>query len=111
MALVRWNPNREIDSLQREMNRLFDDVFTLSPRQNGVAGFTPAAEIEEQDDAYLLRLEIPGIKKDNLDIQVTAETVAISGERRSSAQTDEDGVTRSEFRYGSFNPDSTSVCV
>ncbi|MEO1509216.1 MAG: Hsp20/alpha crystallin family protein [Cyanobacteria bacterium J06633_23] len=102
MALVRWNPNRELDSLQREMNRLFDDVFT-SPRQNGISGFTPAAEIEERGDAYHLRLEVPGISKDDLDIQVTAETVSISGERRASTQTEEDGLTRSEFRYGSFS--------
>ncbi|MEM1241631.1 MAG: Hsp20/alpha crystallin family protein [Cyanobacteria bacterium P01_H01_bin.26] len=103
MALVRWNPNREIDSLQREMNRLFDDVFTLSPHQNGISGFTPAVEIEERDDLYHLRLEVPGINKDDLDIQVTSETISISGERRTSSQTEEDGVTRSEFRYGSFS--------
>lgn len=103
MALVRWNPNRELDSLQREMNRLFDDVFTLSPRQNGVSGFTPVAEIEEHGDNYHLRFEVPGISKDELDIQVTADTVSISGERKSSAKTEEDGVTRSEFRYGSFS--------
>ncbi|MEM9264389.1 MAG: Hsp20/alpha crystallin family protein [Cyanobacteria bacterium P01_F01_bin.13] len=101
MTLVRWNPNRELDSLQREMNRLFEDVFTLSPR--GLSGFTPAAELKEQDDAYHLKLEVPGISKDNLDIQVTAETVSISGERKSSTKSEEDGVTRSEFRYGSFS--------
>ncbi len=103
MALVRWNPSRELDSLQREMNRLFDDVFTLSPHANGLSGFTPAAELEESGDAYSLKLEIPGINKDDLDIQVTAETVSISGERKSSVQSEEEGVTRSEFRYGSFN--------
>lgn len=102
MALVRWNPNRELDSLQREMNRLFDDVFTLTP-SNGLSGFTPAAELEERDDAYHLRLEIPGISKDDLDIQATANTVSVSGERQSSAKHKEDGMTRSEFRYGSFS--------
>lgn len=103
MTLVRWNPNRELDSLQREMNRLFDDVFTLAPRQSAVSGFTPAAEIEEHGDTYHLRLEVPGISKDDLDIQVTAKTVSISGERKSSTQSEENGVTRSEFHYGSFS--------
>ena len=102
MALVRWNPNRELDSLQREMNRLFDDVFTLTP-SNALSGFTPAAELEEQDDAYHLRLEVPGISKDDLDIQATANTISVSGERQSSANHEEDGMTRSEFRYGSFS--------
>ncbi len=103
MTLVRWNPNRELDSLQREMNRLFEDVFTLSPRHSGISGFTPAAELEESDDAYSLRLEIPGISKEDLDIQVTAASVSVSGERKSSTKSEEDGVTRSEFRYGSFS--------
>ena len=102
MSLVRWNPTHEIDSLQREMNRLFDDVFTLSPRRQDFSGFTPAAELEESDDAYHLSLEIPGINTDDLDVQVTAETVSVMGERKSSTETNEDGVTRSEFRYGSF---------
>lgn len=102
MALVRWDPSREIDTLQREMNRLFDDVFTPSPGRNGVSGFTPAAEIEENRDSYCLKLELPGINKEDLDIQVTAEAVSISGERKSETRTEENGVTRSEFRYGSF---------
>ncbi|MEM9808319.1 MAG: Hsp20/alpha crystallin family protein [Cyanobacteria bacterium P01_D01_bin.56] len=102
MTLVRWNPTREIDSLQREMNRLFDDVFTLSPRQQNHASFTPAAELEESDDSYHLSLEIPGINTDDLDVQVTAETVSVTGERKSSVKTEAAGMTRSEFHYGSF---------
>ncbi|MEM8806879.1 MAG: Hsp20/alpha crystallin family protein [Cyanobacteria bacterium P01_G01_bin.38] len=102
MAIVRWDPTREINSLQREMNRLFDDVFTPSLHRNGISGFTPSAELVEQADTYHLRLELPGINKDDLDIQVTAEAVSISGERKSEIETESDGVTRSEFRYGSF---------
>ncbi|MEL6321599.1 MAG: Hsp20/alpha crystallin family protein [Cyanobacteria bacterium J06626_14] len=102
MALVRWNPSREIDTLQREMNRLFDDVFTDFPRRNGMAGFVPSAELSETADGYNLKLELPGLSKDELDIQVTAEAVSIAGERKSEAKTEENGVTHSEFRYGSF---------
>ena len=102
MTLVRWNPGREIDTLQREMNRLFDDVFTPSPRWHALSGFTPAAELAEVNDAYQLKLEVPGIEKDDLDVQVTAEAVTISGERKSTTKTEEDGRVRSEFRYGSF---------
>ncbi|MEO0458629.1 MAG: Hsp20/alpha crystallin family protein [Cyanobacteria bacterium P01_A01_bin.114] len=103
MAIVRWDPTREINSLQREMNRLFDDVFTPSTYRNGLSGFTPSAELAEKGDTYHLRLELPGINKDDLDIQVTAETISISGERKSEVQTETDGATRSEFRYGSFH--------
>ncbi|MBW4678900.1 MAG: Hsp20/alpha crystallin family protein [Microcoleus vaginatus WJT46-NPBG5] len=102
MALIRWEPFREIDSLQREMNRLFD---TLTPaaegRTNGVA-FIPAAEMQETPEAIHLKLEVPGLEAKDLDVQVTAEAVAISGERRSENKTEENGMVRSEFRYGKF---------
>ena len=102
MAVVRWNPAREIDTLHREMNRLFDDVFTPAPAWKSFSGYTPAAELEETDDAYQLKLELPGIKKDELDIQVTADSVAISGERKVGNKSEDPSKFRSEFRYGSF---------
>lgn len=104
MALVRrMDPFREIDTLQRQMNRLFEDFAAPSAirEQNGFS-FVPAAEIEESDDSLDLRLEVPGMKPEDLSIEVTAESVAISGERRSEHKTEEDGRTRSEFRYGRF---------
>ncbi|NJK65288.1 MAG: Hsp20/alpha crystallin family protein [Microcoleus sp. SU_5_3] len=102
MALIRWEPLREMNSLQREMNRLFDSLTPEVDRgSNGVA-FVPPAEIEETPDAIHLKLEIPGMESKDLDVQVTAEAVAISGERRSETKTEEKGMTRSEFRYGSF---------
>jgi len=82
MALIRWEPLREMDSLQREMNRLFDSLTPATDRgSNGVA-FVPAAELNETPEAIHLKLEIPGMEAKDLDVQVTAEAVAISGERR-----------------------------
>jgi len=102
MAMVHWTPFREIESLQREMNQLFD---TLAPTTNGDTGrvsFIPAAEIQETPEAVHLKVEIPGLEAKDLDVQVTAEAVSISGERKSETRTEEKGVTRSEFRYGKF---------
>ncbi len=104
MTLVRWQPFRELYSLQREMNRLFDDLATDRERdqKSDGLGYVPAAELDETADAYQLKLEIPGIDKAELDIQVTAEAVAVSGERRSETRTENQGSTRTEFRYGRF---------
>jgi HSP20 family protein len=102
MALVRWEPFREMDLLRREFNRLFDDAMTPTTRENGGFTFVPAAEMEEADGAIHLKLEVPGMEAKDLDVQVTAESVSISGERRSETRTEEKGVTRSEFRYGKF---------
>lgn len=102
MALVRWEPLREMDSLRREFNRLFDDVLTPTVRESGGFTFAPAAEMQETDEAVHLKLEIPGIEAKDLDVQVTSESVSISGERRSETRTEEQGMVRSEFRYGTF---------
>lgn len=102
MALIRWEPLREVDTLQRQMNRLFDDFLpTTRAGRNGMA-FIPPAEIEETADAVHLKLEVPGMDAKDLDVQVSAEAVSITGERKSETKTDEKGWTRSEFHYGKF---------
>jgi len=63
----------------------------------------PAAELNETPEAIDLKLELPGMNPDDLEVQVTADAVSIAGERKSETKTTENGVTRSEFRYGSFH--------
>ena len=102
MAIVRFSPWREIDSLQKEMNRLFEGFSQDFNNQEKGITFTPAAELQETEDAIYLKLEVPGLEGKDLDVQVTAEAVAIKGERRQESQTENNGMTRSELRYGSF---------
>ncbi len=104
MALIRWEPFREIESLQREMNSLFDTLTPRTERGSITTGpsFLPAAEMHETPNAIELRVEVPGMEAKDLDVQVTAEAVSISGERKSETKTEERGMTRSEFRYGRF---------
>lgn len=104
MALIRWEPFREVNTLQREMNRMFDSLVAANRGESENLGisFIPAAEMQETDEAIHLRLEVPGLEAKDLDVQVTAEAVALSGERKSETKTEEKGVTRSEFRYGKF---------
>lgn len=107
MALVHWEPFREIESMQREMNRLFEQMMML-PGDGGrdimAAGttFVPPAEMHETQDRITLKMEIPGIEAKDLDVNVTAEAVAIAGERKSEIKNEERGMHRSEFRYGRF---------
>ena len=99
--LMRWDPLREIETLQRQMNHLFDDFYPTTGAINGKT-FVPAAELRETPEAIHLKLEVPGLDANDLDIQVTAEAVSITGERRTETKTEEKGMTRSEFRYGKF---------
>lgn len=103
MTLVRWQPWREMESLQKQFNRLLDDALLPNTKwENSELGFAPSAELDETEDAILLKLEIPGMEAKDLDVQVTPEAVSVSGERKSETKTEEKGVTRSEFRYGKF---------
>jgi HSP20 family protein len=111
MAIIQWRPFRDIthwepfptvETLQAEMNRLFQQ---LSPSENGDSefmAFMPSAELEDTPEAIHLKLEIPGLEAKDLDIQVTDRSVSISGERKSETKTEEKGTVRSEFRYGKF---------
>ena len=102
MRLVRYNPTRELQSLERSFNRLFDDLIPVDFRELNNFAKIPAAELTETDDALHLKLEIPGMEAKDLDIQVTEDSVSISGERQSETKTEDNGNTKSEFYYGKF---------
>jgi HSP20 family protein len=100
MSLIRWEPFREIDSLQREMNRLFDTITPTTGKELGT--FIPLAELHETPEAFQIKLEVPGMEAKDLDIEVTAEAVTIGGERKSETKAEEKGYMRTEFHYGQF---------
>lgn len=99
--LSRHNPWQEFNTLQRQINRLFEDNISPTAFENSVAR-VPAAEIKETENEIHLKLELPGMEAKDLDIQVTENAVAISGERKSENKTEENGVFKSEFHYGKF---------
>ena len=101
-SFVNFPVVREINSLQKKMNHLFNVCGSTINGEVKEIAFTPAVEINENNDYIDLKLEIPGLDAKNLDVQVTAKTVEIKGERRQEAQTEQQGMTRSEFGYGTF---------
>lgn len=111
MAIVRYNPWSEMNSLQRQLNRMFDDVLTPATLADfGNFSKVPAAELTETEDNLILKLEVPGMQPAELNIEATAKSISISGERKSETQAEDEGKTRlsegvsfrTEFRYGSF---------
>lgn len=105
MALIRWEPFREVESLQKEMNRLLDRIVPTDVGNGEKVGlsFIPAAEVTETPEAVQLKLEIPGMEAKDLNVEVTADSLTINGERKSEIKTEEEGFTRTEFRYGKFH--------
>ena len=95
MAIVRYNPWTEMTSLQRQLDRMFEDVQAPIFR-------TPAAELTETEDALHLRLELPGMEAKDIDVEVTQNAVKVIAERKSETKTEDKGNTRSEFYYGKY---------
>ncbi|SRR5579883_455138 len=102
MALIRWEPFREFETLQRQMNRLFDEIRPTSRQSEAAIAFIPPAEMEENPDSIQLRMELPGINPEDLNVQVSPDAVSISGERRTEVKAEDRGVIRTEFSYGRF---------
>ncbi len=95
MTIVRYNPWAEMNALQRQIDRMFEDVQAPVSR-------TPAAELTETDDALHLRLELPGVEAKDVDVEVTENAVKVIAERKSETKTEDKGKTRSEFYYGKY---------
>ncbi|ESA38789.1 heat shock protein hsp20 [Leptolyngbya sp. Heron Island J] len=101
-SIERWEPFGEFDALRKEMDKLFDQFRPGWAEDENGFGFVPSAEINETETEIHLKLEVPGMEADDLDIEVTDGAVIIKGERQSETKTEEKGGFRSEFHYGKF---------
>lgn len=100
MAVIRWQPFQEIHALRRQMDQMFDELAASEPQS--ATSWKPAIELQDTEENLILRAEIPGVDGKDIDVHVTREAVAISGEHRFEKKTQEKGFFRSEFRYGNF---------
>ena len=105
MALVRWEPAREINSLQQEMNRLFSTFFDTPTSGNGqsVRRWIPAMDLVETDDHYVLTADLPGLSQDDINLEFEGDVLTLSGERRSEHTDRKEGFFRLERATGSFS--------
>lgn len=95
MTVIRWQPSSEMETLRRQMERIFGEMRNVNSKTQ--ATWQPAIELQDTEESIILRSLLPGIEAKDLDIRVTTEAVAISGEHRQAQN-----YVRSEFRYGKF---------
>ncbi|MFO7674764.1 MAG: Hsp20/alpha crystallin family protein [bacterium] len=100
--LVRWDPFREVSSLRDDMEWLFDSVYGRYPRERSEINWAPPLDIEETESSLVVRAEIPGMKKDDIKISLTGDTLCISGERHHEAEQKDKTFHRIERAYGRF---------
>ncbi|MHB1810474.1 MAG: Hsp20/alpha crystallin family protein [Solirubrobacteraceae bacterium] len=107
MALIRWEPTREIESLQQEVNRLFGSFFDVESggRQaaTGARRWLPAVDLVEEDDHYVLHADLPGVKPEDVSVELQDDVLTISGNREASSRSEQNGVHRRERAHGAFS--------
>jgi HSP20 family protein len=105
MAIVRWEPLRELASIQNEMNRLFGTVFDAPAASNGstLRRWMPAMDLVETEDHFVLRADLPGLAEEDVTIEVEDNVLTVSGERKAERETTKEGYHRVERAFGSFS--------
>jgi HSP20 family protein len=97
MAIIRWDPFREMTSWQSQVNRLVDSMW--SGRQES---WVPAVDVFDTSGAVVLKAELPGMRVDDIAIEVDDNVLTLKGERTFEEKVDEERYCRVERRYGSF---------
>ncbi|MGC4044388.1 MAG: Hsp20/alpha crystallin family protein [Armatimonas sp.] len=101
MQLVRFDPLREMERLHNDLNRLFEGAQSTDSRAD--RSWAPAVDVAETEDALYVRAEVPGMSRDDIDIELSGETLTLRGERKFESEDKKDNFVRIERRYGKFS--------
>ena len=104
MALIRWEPARELQSVQSEINRLFNTLFeSPTPVANGgPRRWIPAMDLVENEDDFVLRADLPGTDEKDVKLELQDNVLTIAGDRKAEHEERKEGYYRIERSYGSF---------
>lgn len=111
MSLVRWNPVRDLAfstdilGMQKEINQMFDRFFRggmLEDREFGPSAWMPAVDLLEKGDAFVAKVELPGVSKDDVKVTLQENILTIRGEKKEEKETKDSNYHRVERSYGSF---------
>jgi HSP20 family protein len=103
MAVVRWEPFREVAALQGEMSRFMNQLWGGAGGGTGPSAWLPALDVWETDDELVLALDLPGVPEDKVSIEVEDSVLTVSGEREHVAENSGDRFFRFERRFGQFS--------
>ena len=105
MALVQWNPARDLMRMREEMDRLFNQFLRPGDAEEGTWGrgmWPPPVDIHETDEAFVLKAELPGFTKEDVDIELHDNRLTLRGERKQETEVKEEQYRRRERTYGRF---------
>ena len=104
MAITRWDPFRDVLTLQNRLNSVFQDYNRGESSGDNLttASFVPPVDVYEDEHQIVLKLEVPGMKQEDLDIQLENNNLSVRGERKFEKEEKEENFHRIERHYGSF---------
>ena len=104
MAIIRWDPFRDLVTLREKMNRLFEEAYSSRGSEKDLitSTWTPSVDIYETDHELVLTAELPGIEDSDINIEIEDNTLTIKGERKFEKEIKEENYHRIERAYGSF---------
>lgn len=105
MDLIRWNPFREVASFRDRMNALFNDTLFRPDRSDddmAMGLWYPSVDMFEKDDKVVIKAELPGLEKKDINLEVKNGVLTLRGERKFDNEVKEDNFYRREMSYGKF---------
>lgn len=96
------DPFRELFDLQRDINQLFDESYAAPREDVALKAWTPAVDVYEDENSFLIKLELPEVNKDDVKVSLNENTLSISGERRVENEQKRENYHRVERSYGQF---------
>ena len=115
MSIIRWNPLRDVVAwhpitdlstefvgMQREIDHMFDRFRGDLTDDGSISSWLPAVDVLEHEDQYIVRVELPGIDKNDVKITVHKDVLTIRGEKRKTQETKKENYHRLERTFGSF---------
>ena len=108
MSIVKWSPLKELEEMRKDMDRLFDEFFSpVTRRRKGwlkpeMGVIVPNIEMYDRKNEIVLKAELPGVDKENIDLTITKDSITLKGEVKKEEEIKEEDYYASERSYGSF---------
>lgn len=106
MTIVKWDPFRNVAALQDRINRMFNDEFALSGRHPGevsMCDWSPPVDIHESVDGLVIAVDLPGVRKEDVSVEVKDNLLTLRGRRETDANVADDQYLRRERCAGAFH--------